>query len=145
MRLRVSDTGTGMTADVMEHVFEPFFTTKGDGGGTGLGLATVYGIVTQAGGHIEIYSEPGVGTTFTIILPVTAECHAPMTNRRPTSGRPKGETILVVEDEDALREVTRRIFTRNGYQVITAANGPEAIALAAAATRATSTCSSPTW
>ncbi len=130
VRLRVSDTGTGMTADVIEHVFEPFFTTKAEGAGTGLGLATVYGILYQAEGHIRIYSEPGTGTTFTIMLPVTAEAAVPVAKAKPYQHTPTGETVLVVEDEPALREVTRRILTRNGYQVITAANGPDALAIA---------------
>jgi signal transduction histidine kinase/CheY-like chemotaxis protein len=130
VRLRVSDTGIGMSSDVAQHVFEPFFTTKPDGGGTGLGLATVYGILTQADGDIRIYSESGHGTTFTITLPITAEAAAPVAEPVPYQRAPKGETVLVVEDEEALREVTRRIFTRNGYQVITAANGPEALRIA---------------
>ena len=130
VRLRVSDTGTGMSPDVAQHVFEPFFTTKPDGGGTGLGLATVYGILTQADGDIRIYSEPGHGTTFTITLPITAEAAAPVAEPVPYHRAPKGETVLVVEDEEALREVTRRIFTRNGYEVITASNGPEALRIA---------------
>jgi signal transduction histidine kinase/CheY-like chemotaxis protein len=134
VRLRVSDTGTGMPPEIIEHVFEPFFTTKEEGAGTGLGLPTVYGIVTQADGHIRISSEPGIGTTFTIMLPVTAEVPAPPAPEVPevpSRRTPKGETVLVVEDEAALREVTRRILTRNGYQVISAASGPEAIAIAA--------------
>ena len=130
VRLRVSDTGVGMTAETAERVFEPFFTTRRDGGGTGLGLATVYGIVMQADGDILIYSEPGAGTTFTITLPVTAEAAAPIAEPAPYHRTPKGETVLVVEDEEALREVTKRIFTRNGYHVITAASGPEAVAIA---------------
>jgi signal transduction histidine kinase/CheY-like chemotaxis protein len=130
VRLRVSDTGAGMLADVAQHVFEPFFTTKPDGGGTGLGLATVYGILTQADGDIRIYSEPGHGTTFIITLPATAEAAAPIAEPMPYQRTPKGETVLVVEDEEALREVTRRIFSRNGYHVITAANGPEALGIA---------------
>jgi len=130
VRLQVSDTGTGMPADVAQHVFEPFFTTKPDGGGTGLGLATVYGILTQADGDIRIYSEPGHGTTFTITLPVTAEAAIRVAEPVPYQRAPKGETVLIVEDEEALREVTRRIFTRNGYKVITAANGPEALRIA---------------
>jgi signal transduction histidine kinase/CheY-like chemotaxis protein len=129
VRLRISDTGTGMPPDVAEHIFEPFFTTKRDGG-TGLGLATVYGILAQAGGNIRIYSEPGAGTTFTITLPVTAEAAAPIAAPAPYQRTPKGETVLVVEDESALREVTKRILTRNGYQVIVAASGPEALAIA---------------
>ncbi len=130
VRLRVSDSGTGMPADVAAHAFEPFFTTKVEGAGTGLGLATVYGIVSQAGGDIQIYSEPGAGTTFSIVLPVTAEAAVLMAEHAPYQRSPQGETILVVEDEEALREVARRIFTRNGYHVITAASGPEAIVIA---------------
>ena len=130
VQLRVSDTGAGMSAEVAEHIFEPFFTTKPDSGGTGLGLATVYGIVAQAGGSIRIYSEPGVGTTFTVTLPVTAETAAPAPQPVAYQRTPKGETVLVVEDEAALRQVTRRILARNGYQVITAANGPEALSIA---------------
>jgi len=130
VRLRVSDTGSGMTREVAEHAFEPFYTTKLDGTGTGLGLATVYGIVTQADGHVQIYSEPGAGTTLTIMLPVTAEAAVPVTHVVPFQRARTGETVLVVDDEPALREVTRRIFTRNGYQVITAGNGPEALAIA---------------
>ena len=132
VRIRVSDTGTGMTADLIEHVFEPFFTTKAEGSGTGLGLATVYGILAQAEGHIQIYSEPGTGTTFSITLPVTAEALVPMAEPVSYQRSPKGETVLVVEDEEALRQVTKRIFTRNGYHVITAANGPEALDIASA-------------
>ena len=131
VRLRVSDTGSGMSADVVTHAFEPFFTTRGDGAGTGLGLATVYGIVTQADATIGIQSEPGAGTTFTIMLPVTDEAAASIEERAPDERAPKGETVLVVEDEEALREVTERIFTRNGYRVITAANGPDALSLVA--------------
>jgi hypothetical protein len=130
VRLRVSDTGTGMTREVIEHAFEPFYTTKRDGTGTGLGLATVYGIVTQAGGQVQIYSEPDGGTTFTITLPVTAEAVTPLTEPAPYKRTPQGETVLVVEDEAALREVTKRILTRNGYHVITAENGPEALDIA---------------
>jgi signal transduction histidine kinase len=130
IRLRVSDTGTGMPAEVIEHAFEPFYTTKEEGAGTGLGLATVYGIVTQVDGHVQIYSEPGTGTTFTITFPVTTQAAVPETAELPYQRTPRGETVLVVEDEPALREVTKRIFTRNGYQVITAADGPEALDIA---------------
>ena len=130
VRLRVSDTGTGMAPDVIEHAFEPFFTTKQKGACTGLGLATIYGIVTQAGGHIRIYSEPGAGTTFSITLPVTAETPAPRLAPATYHRAPTGETVLVVEDEAALRAVTERIFTRNGYRVMTAASGPEALRVA---------------
>jgi two-component system cell cycle sensor histidine kinase/response regulator CckA len=130
VRLRVSDSGTGMTRETIEHAFEPFYTTKDAGAGTGLGLATVYGIITQAGGHIHIYSQPGSGTTFTITLPVTAETANRIPELATYERSPKGETVLVVEDEEALREVTKRIFTRNGYHVITAADGPEALGIA---------------
>jgi len=130
VRLRVSDSGTGMAPEVVEHAFEPFFTTKGEGAGTGLGLATVYGIIAQAGGSVRIYSEPGTGTTFTITLPVTTEAALPKAEPVPYQRSPRGETVLVVEDEVALREVTKRIFARNGYKVITAANGPDALEVA---------------
>ena len=132
VRLRVSDSGTGMPAEIIAHVFEPFFTTKRDGGGTGLGLATVYGIVTQAEATIAIKSAPGAGTSFTIMLPVTTEAATAIDEPAPYHRIPKGETVLVVEDEEALREVTERIFTRGGYRVITAANGVDAIALTTA-------------
>jgi hypothetical protein len=129
VRLRVSDTGSGMEQAVLDHVFEPFFTTKPRSEGTGLGLPTVFGIVAQAGGEIQLFSEPGIGTTCRVLLPTT--------DRTPTIGRsltePRDlhgtETVVVVEDEDALREVARRILSRNGYVVLTSANGPEAIAL----------------
>jgi two-component system cell cycle sensor histidine kinase/response regulator CckA len=131
VRLRVGDTGTGMAPDVIAHVFEPFYTTKAAGTGTGLGLATVYGIVVQAEGAIDIYSIPGVGTTFTILIPVTDEAVVPI-EEEPTYYRtPTGETVLIVEDEQALREVTERIFTRSGYHVLTAAHGIDALAVAA--------------
>jgi signal transduction histidine kinase/CheY-like chemotaxis protein len=130
VRLRVSDTGTGMPPEVIEHAFEPFYTTKLDGTGTGLGLATVYGIVTQAEGQIQVHSEPGSGTTFTITLPVTDQAATPLEEPVSYTRTPSGETVLIVEDEPALREVTRRIFTRNGYQVLTAGNGPDALSMA---------------
>ncbi len=129
--LKISDTGTGMPQDVIDRAFEPFFTTKGKGEGTGLGLATVYGIITQAGGYVQIYSEPGLGTTFTILLPETSQ----PAQKRPISPQPvqggHGETVLVVEDEAAMLQVTRRLLARNGYQVITAVNGLDAIEVAA--------------
>jgi PAS domain S-box-containing protein len=134
VRLRVSDTGTGMPKHVLNRVFEPFFTTKPKGEGTGLGLATIYGIITQADGHAQLYSEPGLGTTFTALLPATD--HAPTQAETPaarTDHARGGETVLVVEDEEAMREVTRRILARNGYRVITAGTGAEAVELATAA------------
>ena len=131
VRIRVGDTGVGMPPEVIEHAFEPFFTTRREGDGTGLGLSTVYGIVTQSAGSITIHSQPGTGTTFTILIPVTAEAPAPIDEPLPYERTPAGETVLIVEDQEALREVTERIFTRSGYHVITAANGAEAITLAA--------------
>src|SRR5665811_1917983 len=129
VRFRVSDTGCGMEKDMLDHVFEPFFTTKPHGEGTGLGLPMVFGIVTQAGGDIQLYSEPGVGTTCRVLLP--ASDRTPFVH--PSGAEPRHlrgtETILVVDDEDAIREVARRILSRNGYEVLTSANGPEAIAL----------------
>ena len=116
-----------MTADVIERAFEPFFTTKDATRGTGLGLATVYGILTQAGAHIQISSQPGNGTTFTIVLPVTDEAAAPARKPPPSIWEPHGETILLVEDDGDLREATGRIFTAAGYHVIAAASGPEAL------------------
>jgi signal transduction histidine kinase len=127
VRLRVSDTGEGMPRETVRHAFDPFFTTKPPGQGTGLGLATVYGIVQQAGGWTHIYSELGVGTTITMLLPATDRAIA-YAERQADSPVPRGdETILLVEDEQALREVTRRILTGAGYRVIVAANGPEAL------------------
>ena len=132
VRLRIEDTGTGMPAETRDRVFEPFFTTKAEGHGTGLGLSTVYGIVTQAGGAITIDSEVGAGTTFTILLPVTDEVEPiEETAVAPDKHTPAGATVLIVEDQDALREVTERIFSRAGYHVLTAENGARAAALAA--------------
>ncbi|MEV4709329.1 PAS domain S-box protein [Actinoplanes sp. NPDC049316] len=128
VRIRVSDTGTGMPREVIDKAFDPFFTTKPSGQGTGLGLATVYGIVTQAGGTVQIYSEPGYGTTITILLPVTdavAEDARPSAPPGDFGGH--GATVLVVEDEAALREVTERILRRGGYTVLTATDGLDAL------------------
>jgi PAS domain S-box-containing protein len=133
VRMRVSDTGAGMPKHVLDRVFEPFFTTKPKGEGTGLGLATVYGIITQADGQARIYSEPGHGTTVSALLPATDQ--APATAQQETLARQHrrgGETVLVVEDEDALREVTSRILVRNGYHVLAAVGGNAAVELAAA-------------
>ena len=127
IRIRVTDTGTGMDAKTLSRVFEPFFTTKTKGQGTGLGLATVYGIVQQAGGDISIYSELGTGTRVHVLLP--AADNQPMPRQLETI-RPRLEasaTILVVEDADDLREITTLILAKHGYQVITAANGLEAL------------------
>jgi len=130
VRLRVSDTGTGMPPETVQRAFDPFFTTKPPGQGTGLGLATVYGIVQQAGGRAQIYSERGIGTTFTVLLPATEPASSPV-EPPVESPAPRGEeTILLVEDEQALREVTRRILTGAGYRVIVAEHGPAALAAA---------------
>jgi two-component system cell cycle sensor histidine kinase/response regulator CckA len=129
--LSVADTGVGMTTEVRARIFEPFFTTKGVGQGTGLGLATVYGIVTQRGGHITAYSEPGVGTTFRVYLPVTDSSPVPEERPLPEGGWSRGnETILLVEDEDSVRSAARDVLERQGYTVFAAADPHEAIALA---------------
>jgi two-component system cell cycle sensor histidine kinase/response regulator CckA len=131
VRLRVSDTGTGMPPEVIDRAFDPFFTTKPSGEGTGLGLATVYGIVTQAGGRVQIYSEAGLGTTITVLLPTTDEVvQADGADAAGDGLRGQGQVVLVVEDEEPLREVTGRILRRGGYTVLAAADGHEAIRLA---------------
>ena len=126
--LTVSDTGTGMDAAIQAHIFEPFFTTKEKGKGTGLGLATAYGIVKQSGGYIDVYSEVGTGTTFKIYLP---RVHDPVESQKlPESDLMKSrgsETILLVEDETSLRTLTRNLLELSGYTVLEANNGNEAI------------------
>ena len=131
-RLRVSDSGLGMDRATAERVFEPFFSTKPKGRGTGLGLATVYGVVTGAGGSIEIYSEVGLGTTVSVLLPATDEDAAPAPDLAVSGddARGRGETILLVEDEASLRKLTNRILTNAGYMVCAAASGAEAVQVA---------------
>jgi len=129
-RVLVSDTGTGMSDEVIAHAFEPFFTTKPKGLGTGLGLATVYGIVSAAGGHVGIYSEGGLGTTVRVDLPAAEGVAVPAQRLRVASSRGQGETILVLEDDDAVRAVTSRILRRHGYAVVEAATAEEAFELA---------------
>ncbi|MFN2515260.1 MAG: ATP-binding protein [Pyrinomonadaceae bacterium] len=129
--LAVSDTGCGMAADLQAHVFEPFFTTKGAGQGTGLGLATVYGIVKQSGGNVWLYSEVGKGTTFKIYLPRVDAVSADHQLSPDTVALPKGtETLLLVEDEDQVRKIVQAILEGQGYNVLSAANGEEALELA---------------
>ncbi len=136
VRLSVTDTGCGMDEKTQARLFEPFFTTKGtgDGTGTGLGLSTVYGIVEQSGGIVWVDSAPGCGTTFEICFPRDRAAVAEAVERAPLSAaRLAGtETILVVEDEDALREVARRVLGSCGYTVLTAAGGDEAQKICAA-------------
>ncbi len=130
--LTVTDTGSGMLSDVRAKIFEPFFTTKGPGKGTGLGLATVYGIVKQSGGHIAIISQVGVGTTFRIYLPRVDKVGGGSKLLSGFQLPPKGtETVLLVEDEDGVRALTRHVLVECGYTVHEAANGEEAVRLAA--------------
>ena len=130
--LAVSDTGCGMAAEIQEHVFEPFFTTKGAGKGTGLGLATVYGIVKQSGGNVWLYSEVGKGTTFKIYLPRVDAITADQQINAGVPSLPKGtETLLLVEDEEQVRKIVQAILEEQGYDVLAAANGEEALEIAA--------------
>jgi CheY-like chemotaxis protein len=133
--LEVRDTGVGMDAPTRARIFEPFFTTKPVGEGSGLGLATVYGIVEQSGGFIALDSTPGIGTAFKIHLPLVAAApeHQELTANMPApveEAKRVGETILLVEDEQAVRTLARRILTQRGYRVIEAANGREALEIA---------------
>jgi signal transduction histidine kinase/CheY-like chemotaxis protein len=130
VRLRVSDTGSGMDEATVQQAFEPFFSTKPKGEGTGLGLATVYGVITQAGGHVRIYSEAGRGTTVTVLLPATAATAGALKSETPGLQLGGNETVLVVEDEAALLEVTKRLLQRNGYTVLAASGSADALKLA---------------
>lgn len=127
VKLVVTDTGCGMDADTQSRVFEPFFTTKGLGKGTGLGLATVFGIVKQAGGHISIYSELGKGTSFKIHFPASAEEESAPHPSEARSTQYGAETILLVEDEEEIRGLLAEILTSKGYTVLSAKNGSDAM------------------
>lgn len=125
--LAITDTGTGMTKETQRRLFEPFFTTKGTGKGTGLGLSTTYGIVKQSKGHIWVYSEPGLGSTFKVYLP-RADRDAPLQSVSPlvAAVKPASEAILLVEDDAGVRQLSKRILERAGYRVLEASNGNDA-------------------
>jgi CheY-like chemotaxis protein len=125
--LTVSDTGEGMDEATQSHIFEPFFTTKEEGKGTGLGLATVFGIVNQSGGHIRVYSEPGIGSTFKVYLPRADEVAVPTPAPEAAKTTDGKETILLVEDAEALRVMICEILEGAGYSVIECADPAEAL------------------
>jgi len=130
--LTVSDTGTGMDEATQARIFEPFFTTKGQGRGTGLGLATVYGVVKQSGGYIWVYSEIDHGTTFKVYLPqVSSESEKLPLEKIASGPAPGTETILFVEDEESVRELVGEYLQARGYQIIEASDGLQALDLAA--------------
>ena len=124
--LAVTDTGCGMDAHIKAHLFEPFFTTKEIGKGTGLGLATAYGIVKQSGGHIFVNSESGEGATFKIYLPEVMDTASPHATPEPIELLSGTETVLVVEDDDSVRRFTRSVLQRSGYVVLEAADAAAA-------------------
>ncbi len=129
--LSVSDTGSGIAPEVLPRIFEPFFTTKEPGKGTGLGLATVYGIVKQHGGWIQVFSEPQHGATFQIFLPASDTASPSLGDTEHTYAKPRGgtETILLVEDDASVRMVTRALLEEHGYRVLEASNGLEGLKL----------------
>ena len=128
--LTVSDTGSGMDAETLGRAFEPFFTTKGPGEGTGLGLSTVYGVVSQSGRHIEISSRVGEGTQICILLPRSEAAAPEVEPLAPTEGPPRGtETIALVEDHDSVRLLAERVLRGAGYRVLSAADGGQALEL----------------
>ncbi|MBI5068121.1 MAG: response regulator [Deltaproteobacteria bacterium] len=129
VRLAVRDTGSGMSPEVQRHLFEPFFTTKAAGKGTGLGLATVHGIVQQHGGRVRVETAPGAGATFELVFPRCAPGAPPEERRRERSAHAGAETVLLVEDDPAVRHLAARALRGAGYRVTTAADGAEAIRL----------------
>ena len=129
MQLQVTDTGVGMDEETQRRIFEPFFTTKDKGRGTGLGLATVYGVMSQAGGSIHVYSEPDYGTTFHAYFPAVEPSSAAEPRRGAIEAPPVGdETILLVEDEQLLRDLLARALRAFGYTVLAAGDGEQAVA-----------------
>jgi len=131
VRISVTDTGTGMNAYVKQHLFEPFFTTKEQGKGTGLGLATCYGIVQQLNGHIMVESEEGHGATFRVYLPKVDLPAQPVMRTEESPQVPRGsETVLLVEDEPLVRQIAENALTDQGYHVLEAENGEEALRVA---------------
>lgn len=132
VRLALTDSGVGMTAEIKRHIFEPFFTTKEVGKGTGLGLAVVHGVVKQSDGHIDVYSEPGIGTCFKIYLPRVQPVAKPGSSLKGLASIPRGtETILLVEDESIVRGLARHVLEEFGYTVLAAGNSDEALSLCA--------------
>jgi PAS domain S-box-containing protein len=131
VQLLVSDTGTGMPPEVADRAFEPFFTSKPEGKGTGLGLAMVYGVITGAGGSVDLRTAEGEGTTLTLSLPATEEPAPEEPEPESEVPRGRGETVLLVEDADALRDLTRRILVESGYEVLEARNGVQAVRIVA--------------
>jgi CheY-like chemotaxis protein len=129
VEISVADTGAGMSPEVVARAFEPFFTTKGVGEGSGLGLATVYGIVAQHEGWIEVASTPGVGSTFHVYLPASSQVIEKAHFTQETVLRGGNETILVVEDETAVRDIVTEILHSQGYRVLQAADGVDALAV----------------
>jgi CheY-like chemotaxis protein len=130
VEMSVADTGTGMDADTLSRIFEPFFTTKESGKGTGLGLATVYGIAQQNNGAVEVHSRVGHGTTFYIYLPRATDLGkpAPIVSANPAAG---SETILLVEDDDRVRALVANMLRKNGFKVLLASAGDQALEIAA--------------
>src|SRR5574341_1513171 len=128
--LAVTDSGVGMDAATQARMFEPFFTTKPKGKGTGLGLATVYGIVKQSGGQVSVYTEPRRGTTVKVYLPRVDAGEEPEPAELVVPGSLSGsETVLLVEDQEQVRDLTRRMLETRGYRVLVAASGPDALRL----------------